>query len=566
MNPIAGLSIDVIPESRGESPAPGVTGDADSAEFGLALALAAAAQSQPVVAPPAASAVAPVPVFNGDARDPAVADATRALVENENVADALAAVPRPARPVLAPLPVTIAGTVRPPVAPLPARPVVAGFDAALPPAPPAGRETPASPPLPVTLTGTVRPPVVPLPAGPGVAELEGTPPAGSLAQPKHVRSPVSPAVPSVEPSAPPVAPEVATAARDAELRMADLPLTIRVLELVRGMTEQAARVALDAAMSAGPAQFETVPRPARPVGAPIVAAEASRLAQAAKVLEALPGPGGLDRSRGAVREPLRPVSEAEAPGDGWLARGAVSPRPAVSADPLMPAPRSDLHAVSVAPAQVAPATVVAVDERSRGRSSDTTKDDDGPTRAAGAMLADSSAARASLADEAVPVAVGAASQNLRPSAGPMDPTAGTTRTTAVPLEARTLARPGDQVTLQFSGEDGLEGQLRVAVRGQNVRATILADDPISAERFSRGLDGLQRALLERGFSEARLNVQQTARSEGSAFGNAQRDGNQGESQPRGESRDRYSSSRQERESASPEDRPDRRQSRQRTER
>jgi hypothetical protein len=136
----------------------------------------------------------------------------------------------------------------------------------------------------------------------------------------------------------------------------------------------------------------------------------------------------------------------------------------------------------------------------------------------------------------------------------------------VSQEVRTLARLGDQVTLQFSGEGGLEGQLRVAVRGQNVRATILADDPVAAERFSRGLDGLQRALLDRGFAEARLNVQQTARSEGSAFGNVPRDGNQGDSQPRGEGRDRYASSRQERESASPEDRPDRRSSRQRTER
>jgi hypothetical protein len=100
---------------------------------------------------------------------------------------------------------------------------------------------------------------------------------------------------------------------------------------------------------------------------------------------------------------------------------------------------------------------------------------------------------------------------VRPMAGSVDPAAGPVRAT-VPQEMRTAARLGDQITLQFSGEDGLEGQLRVTVRGQNVRATILADDPVAAERFSRGLDGLQRALLDRGFSEARLNVQQTARS------------------------------------------------------
>ena len=400
-------------------------------------------------------------------------------------------------------------------------------------------------------------------------------------RPELVRAPFFPAVPSENAAAPtpPVAADAATLVREAALRTADLPLTVRVLELVRGMTEQAARIALDTAMSAGPAQLETTLQsgraPWQSMTAPVAAAEASRQALATRVIEALPGLGGLDRSRPAVRTPLRPASEAVTPdeaatsGEGRVARGAGLPRDAAIAYPLMPVPRSDARLASEVPAQVVPAPVSTVEERGRGRSGELTPDGDGPTRAAGAMLADASAAaRAVLADEPVPASVAVASpvpQNMRPPAGSVDPAVGPMRA-AVPQEVRTPARLGDQVTLQFSGEGGLEGQLRVAVRGQNVRATILADDQVAAERFSRGLDGLQRALLDRGFSEARLNVQQTARSEGSAFGNVPRDGNQGDSQPRGEGRDRYSSSRQEREPASPEDRPDRRPSRQRTER
>jgi hypothetical protein len=549
MNPIACISVDVLPEPRGESPAPGVTGDADSAEFGLALAMASAAQSQAVVVP------APLPT--GDVLGSAVTDAVRTL--GENVTDALA---RPSPPVLAPLP---------------SRPVAAGLEGTPPPAAPAGPEAKA--PLPSSQPS--------LPARPVADKLEGTPPPAAPARPEPVRSPVSPAVLLGNAAAPAttVAAEVAIVARDASLRTADLPLTVRVLELVRGMTEQAARIALDVAMSAGPAQdvaLEAAPQSGRAWSAPgqsmpvaVVAAEESRQAFATRVLEALPGAGGPDRSRPAARTALRPLSEAVTQGEAVksdearMARGAVLPRDAAPADPPMPVPRSDVRLPSEVPGPAVPVPVSTADERGRGRSGEPTRDGDGPTRAAGAMLAEASAAaRASLADESVPVPAGPGSSvppNARAAAGSVDQTAGPMRA-AVPQEARTPARLGDQVTLQFSGEGGLEGQLRVAVRGQNVRATILADDPVAAERFSRGLDGLQRALLDRGFSEARLNVQQTARSEGSAFGNVPRDGNQGDSQPRGEGRDRYSSTRQERESASPEDRPDRRSSRQRTER
>lgn len=570
MNPIACVSIDVLPEPRSESPAAGATGDADSAEFGLALAMAAAAQSPAAVVTRPTPVVAPVPVHAGDTLDSAVANATLTLVEN--VTDALA---RPAPPAPAPLPVIVAGTARSPVAPLPVSPAVMELEGTPLPAAPSGPKAKALPPspppsLPAPVDGTARSSVAPLPA-----------------RPAAVRPPLSPAVPleNAAAPAPPVAAEAAAVVREAPLRTADPPLTMRVLELVRGMTEQAARAALDAAMSAGPAQdvqLESSPQSARawsalsqPRPAPVAVAEESRQAIATRVLEALPGSGGLDRNRSAARIPLRPASEPAAqgeaakPDEAWVARGAVLPRDVGPAAPPMPVTRSAVGLAPEVPGQAGPVPVTVAAGRGRSQSEESMRDGDGPTRAAGAMLAEASAAaRASLADESVPMPAGPGSpvtQSARTSAGSVDQAAAPMRA-AVPQEVHTPARLGDQITLQFSGEGGLEGQLRVAVRGQNVRATILADDPVAAERLSRGIDGLQRALLERGFSEARLNVQQTARSEGSAFGNVPRDGNQGDSQPRGEGRDRYASTRQERESASPEDRPDRRSSRQRTER
>ena len=169
---------------------------------------------------------------------------------------------------------------------------------------------------------------------------------------------------------------------------------------------------------------------------------------------------------------------------------------------------------------------------------------------------------------AFPVPLASAPQAVRPQAGSgsADPAAGGARASATPAESRAAPRSGDQVTLHFTGEDGLEGKLRVAVRGQNVRATILSDDPVTAERLARGLGDLQRSLLERGFPGARLNVQHAVRSEGPASGAPAREDAREDPHPRGEGRDRNPSSRQERESTSTEEQPRRRPSRPRTER
>ena len=470
MNPIASFSVDPLPEPRSEGPTPGMTGSADSAEFGLALAMAAAAHSQAVVPrTQPASTLASGP--GGDVLDPA-ASATRTPGADPEARDA------------AP------GSA--PAASLPLQTAVAG--------------TPAS-------GAPSRSEAVPVPARPAT-------PAGNA-----------------DAMATQVAAQATAAALDAAQQMADLPLTVRVLELVRGMTEQAARVALDTALSAGPARESVTGSASAP--------EASRQMLAFNALEALPGTVGPDRGRTAGRAPSRPASTASA-------QDGAAPASALRGDA-----RAEVQA-SAAP--------VGAEEQGRGRFAGA-RDGDGPTRAAGAMLADGNAAVQAALTEGAGMAAGAGPsvpQDGRTPAGSADPTAAA-RSVPTPPEART-ARSGDQVTLHFSGEDGLDGKLRVAVRGQSVRATILADDPVAAERFARGLGGLQRSLLDQGFSEARLNVQQIVRSEVPTSGNVPRDGNPGDSPPRGEDRDRHPSSRQERESASPQDRPDRRPSRQRTER
>ncbi len=79
-----------------------------------------------------------------------------------------------------------------------------------------------------------------------------------------------------------------------------------------------------------------------------------------------------------------------------------------------------------------------------------------------------------------------------------------------------MPAPGGQVTLQFGGEQGLVGRLRVSVRGAEVHARIVTSDPAAAQRMSRGLSELRHTLAQRGFTEARVTVQQSAPAESGA--------------------------------------------------
>ena len=69
---------------------------------------------------------------------------------------------------------------------------------------------------------------------------------------------------------------------------------------------------------------------------------------------------------------------------------------------------------------------------------------------------------------------------------------------------------GDRVTLQFEGENGLEGRLRVAMRGETLHATLTTAHGETLRRFEAGIQDLQRTLNERGFGGARITVANAA--------------------------------------------------------
>lgn len=91
--------------------------------------------------------------------------------------------------------------------------------------------------------------------------------------------------------------------------------------------------------------------------------------------------------------------------------------------------------------------------------------------------------------------------------------AGAPRSGPAPTQEQTDTLPGaggnrsNHVTVHFAGEGGLDGRLRVAVRGQSVRATIVSEDHAMADRLSRNIDELHHALRGRGFSEASVSIQ-----------------------------------------------------------
>ncbi len=77
----------------------------------------------------------------------------------------------------------------------------------------------------------------------------------------------------------------------------------------------------------------------------------------------------------------------------------------------------------------------------------------------------------------------------------------------LPESASRTTTPGGQVTVTFADEDGVEGRLRVSLRGGAVRATIVARDPAEAQELQSGLGELRSTLGERGFADARVAVQ-----------------------------------------------------------
>ena len=68
-----------------------------------------------------------------------------------------------------------------------------------------------------------------------------------------------------------------------------------------------------------------------------------------------------------------------------------------------------------------------------------------------------------------------------------------------------LALPS-HATVAFDSGDGQEGRLRVALRGNTLRATIEMPDAAAAQRLEQNAGNLSRALRAQGFEEARLVI------------------------------------------------------------
>ncbi len=88
-----------------------------------------------------------------------------------------------------------------------------------------------------------------------------------------------------------------------------------------------------------------------------------------------------------------------------------------------------------------------------------------------------------------------------------------------PREARNLPNEGDvmpraagiadRVTITVADDAGQQTRIRVAVVGEQVRATIVPPDGESARQLERRMDDLTAALVRRGFAEPRVTIQRS---------------------------------------------------------
>jgi hypothetical protein len=77
---------------------------------------------------------------------------------------------------------------------------------------------------------------------------------------------------------------------------------------------------------------------------------------------------------------------------------------------------------------------------------------------------------------------------------------------AAPAETPETPRLSSQVTLAFDAGDGESGRVRLSVRGDALRATIVTGTGPEAARMSEELGSLRRALGDRGFTEPRVSI------------------------------------------------------------
>ena len=96
-----------------------------------------------------------------------------------------------------------------------------------------------------------------------------------------------------------------------------------------------------------------------------------------------------------------------------------------------------------------------------------------------------------------------------------------------------MRRVADRVTLRFEGEAGLEGRLRLAVRGETLHASLLSSHEGTLEKMGAEMGSLRQALRDQGFADPRLTITDT-RTNVNAPSDAKNDARSGEERRQGE--------------------------------
>ncbi len=175
------------------------------------------------------------------------------------------------------------------------------------------------------------------------------------------------------------------------------------------------------------------------------------------------------------------------------------------------------------------------DSRTHGGAAAAAPANESPSNAPVAVSASANpAASASASGNAAAPVVAPTRSDVLAGAAVADPNAAAGTQGVADPRLEPMRRAADQVTLQFRGEDGLEGRLRISVRGDSVRASILSSHDGTLQRAGSELNALKRALADQGFADAKLSVHDT-RSLGTAAANASREQSQsGEERRQGE--------------------------------
>lgn len=161
------------------------------------------------------------------------------------------------------------------------------------------------------------------------------------------------------------------------------------------------------------------------------------------------------------------------------------------------------------PAQEANAHGAGATGRGKGKSQDATRTED-DSKAAEGEAATAGFTPLPVSEKSAPVApphaslAGVTPHPARVEA-PAPAVAGVAGPAPLPQEKPLPAVP-TTATVSFDNGEGLEGRLRVSLRGDTLRASIQVPDAAAAERIEQDLGGLARALRAHGFEEARLTV------------------------------------------------------------